>query len=65
MGGVWGGTKGVVVFPIWIVGGGVCVERAFIFGALRLGLRVAGGREGKPNKLGVWKCGGMGLDKLL
>ena len=57
VGGVWGGTRGMVVFPIWMVGGGVCVEREFIAGALRLGMRVASGNEGRPNKIGVWKCG--------
>ena len=46
MGWVWGGTRGMVVFPIWMVGGGVCVEREFIVGALRLGTRVDGGKEG-------------------
>ena len=43
----------------------MCVEREFIVVSLRLGMRVAGGKEGRPNKLGVWKCGGLGLDKLL
>ena len=46
VGGVWGGTKGVVVFPIWIVGGGVYVGISFIADALRLGTCVAGGKEG-------------------
>ena len=41
------------------------MEREFIVGALRLGTCVVDGKEGRPNKLGVWKCGGMGLDKLL
>ena len=64
-GGVWGGTRGMVIFPIWMIGGGVYVERVLNVGALRLGTRVAHCKEGRPNKLGVWKCGGLGLDKVL
>ena len=45
-GGVWGGTRGMVVFPIWMVGGGVCVEKVLTISALRLGTRVTGGKEG-------------------
>ena len=45
-GGVWDGTRGVDVVPIWIVGGGVCVESVLIVGALRLGTLVAGAKEG-------------------
>ena len=65
MGGVWDGTRGMDVVPIWIVGGGVCVESVLIVGAMILGTRVAEGKEGRPNKLDVCKCGGLGLDKLL
>ena len=60
-----GGTRGMVLFPIWIVGGGVCVESVLIIGAVRLGTCVAASKEGRPNKLGVWKCGGLVLDKML
>lgn len=65
VGGVWGGTRGVVVVPICIVGGGLCVESVLISGAMRLGMHVTGGKEGRTNKLGVWKCGGLGLEKRL
>ena len=44
--GVWGESRGMVVFPIWMVGGGVCGERQFIVGALRLGMHVGSGKEG-------------------
>jgi hypothetical protein len=44
VGGVWGGTMRMDVFPIWMVGGGVCVEREFIVSALRLGMHVASGK---------------------
>ena len=63
--GVWGGTRGMVIFPIWMVGGGMCGERVLTIGTLWLGTCVADGKEGRPNKLGVCKCGSLGLDKLL
>ena len=45
VGGVWGGKRGMVIFPIWMVGG-VCVERVLITSAMRLGMRVVEGKEG-------------------
>ena len=46
VGGVWGGTSMMAIFPIWMVGGGVFVEREFIDSALILGTCVVGGKGG-------------------
>ena len=65
MGGICIGTRGMDIFPVWMVAGGVCVESVLTTGALRLGTCVARSREGRPNKLVVCKCRDLGLDKLL
>ena len=54
IGGVWDGKRGMAIVPIWIVvGGGVCVERVLIASAMILRMCVVGGKEGRPNKLGM------------
>ena len=53
VGGFWGGKRGMVLVPIWIVGGGVCVESVLIASAMRLGTSMAKGKEGRPNRLGM------------
>ena len=51
--GVWDGRSGMVLVPIWMVRGQVCVERVLIAGTVTLGKHVVEGKEGRPNKLGV------------
>lgn len=46
VGGVWDGKRGMAIFQIWMVGGGVCVERVLIAGAMILGTRVVEVKEG-------------------
>ena len=41
------------------------MDIVLIIGALRLGTHVVRGKEERPRNLGVWKCGGLGLEKIL